>query len=111
MTPPTDLSLLITTPTGHSFRWAEDEANASYIPSGLSFASGAVGGHESLNVTLPRRTNVDYPDLPLLSDIKVIGKAKDVAWQGRLEATPRVSGDSSTVGPLARGWQYHLEDD
>jgi hypothetical protein len=111
MAPPTDLSLLVTTPTGHSFRWAEDEANASYIPSGLSFASGAVGGHESLNVVLPRRTNVDYPDLPLLSDIKVIGNAKDVAWQGRLEATPRASGDSSTVGPLARGYQYSLEDD
>jgi hypothetical protein len=111
MTPPTDLSLLVTTPTGHSFRWAEDEANAQYIPSGLSFASGAVGGHESLNVVLARRTNVDYPDLPLLSDIKVIGNAKDVAWQGRLEATPRASGDSSTVGPLARGYQFHLEDD
>ena len=34
-----------------------------------------------------------------------------MAWQGRLERAPRVSGDQMAVSPAAVGWQAHLEDD
>ena len=39
------------------------------------------------------------------------GAGGETAWQGRLTATPRVSGDQLSISPAAVGWQAALVDD
>lgn len=108
--PPLRLSIDAETPNGRHFRWAEDEPDPAYVPSGLGFSSTMPGGFEALDCTLPRRTAVAYSDLERLSTLTVHGPGGDTAWQGRLERAPRVSGDQLNVSPSAVGWQAGLED-
>jgi hypothetical protein len=109
--PPLRLSVSVETTTGSVYRWGEDEPMPDAVPSGLNFSSGAVGGFEACSLTLPRRTEQTYPDLKQLSTITIYGPGGAVAWQGRVEGIPRVSGDQRAVTINAVGWQAHLEDD
>lgn len=80
-------------------------------PSGLTFSSTMPGGFEQLQVTLARRPSVDYTDLEEFETVTVNGVGGQVAWQGRLETTPRTSGDQISIMPGAVGWQAALDDD
>lgn len=88
-----------------------DEPRAENVPSGLRFSSTMPGGHESSDVTLARKPGVDYSDVQRFSTSRVIGAGGYVAWEGRLEAAPRVSGDQMAISPSAVGYQAHLDDD
>ena len=106
------LSVDIAPPGGstHS-RWGLDEPNPTNIPGSLTFSSTMPGGFEQMGCTLTRHPNVDYSDLAEFSTITVYGAGGEIAWQGRLTATPRVSGDQLSISPAAVGWQAALADD
>lgn len=60
---------------------------------------------------LPRKPSVDYPDLEELTRITVRGAGGSIWWQGRLESSPRQSGDQISISPAAVGYQAALDDD
>lgn len=107
--PPLRLHHIITTPSGRSYRWGEDEPNPANVPSGLQFSTKAPGGYDTASATLPRKPEVDYADLTRLTNWRIMG-AGEVAWEGRLEEAPRVAGEQMAVSPSAVGWQAHLDD-
>ena len=104
------MSVEVETPSGRRYRWAENEVDPSRVPTGLRFSDTMPGGFESLDVTLPRKTQVDYADVEALSTIRVLGASCDLAGEYRLERAPRSSGESVAISPSAVGWQAHLED-
>jgi hypothetical protein len=108
--PPLRLSVNIETPDGRNYRWAEDDPDPRNAPMGVSFSSSAVGGFDSFTCTLPRKTQVEYRDLQRLSTVTIRGSGGHIAWQGRIESLPRVSGEVLSVTPGAVGWQAHLDD-
>lgn len=108
--PPLRMSIEILAPNGRYFRWGEDEFDPANVFGGLSFSSTMPGGFESFGCTLPRQPGVDYSDLTTLSRIRVLGASGDVLWEGRLERTPRASGDQIAISPSASGYSASLED-
>jgi hypothetical protein len=64
-----------------------------------------------MSCALSRKAGSDYPDLQEFSTVTVSGPGGEVAWQGRLETTPRTSGDQLSITPGAVGWQAALDDD
>ena len=108
--PPLRLSLNVQPPSGSPTRWGRDEPKPANVPSGLSFSTTAPGGFESLSLTLPRRPKLAYADLERLSNVTVTGAGGQVAWEGRIQSSPRESGSQMAVSPQVVGWQAHLED-
>lgn len=109
--PPLRLMIDVETPEGHHARWAADERKPANTPSGLGFSSTMPGGFEQLGVTLPRKSGFDYSDLAEFSTLTAYGVGGEVAWQGRLESSPRVSGEQMAITPGAVGYQALLSDD
>jgi hypothetical protein len=109
--PPLRQSIEVITPTGRCYRWSEDEPNPANVPSGLRHSSTMPGGYETLDVTLPRKSGVDYVDLDRLTTVRVRDAGGDIIGEYRLERAPRVSGDQMAITPSAVGWQAHLDDD
>lgn len=109
--PPLRLSYDAIAPSGQHFRWGEDEDNPANVPTSGGHSSTMPGGHEALDVTLPRKSGLDYSDLQRLATIRKLGAGGEVAWEGRLEKAPRVSGDQMAVSPAVAGWQANLDDD
>lgn len=110
--PPLRLAINVQAPNGVQRRWARDEPNPENVPSGLSFSTSAPGGFEAFGCTLPRRAELDYVDLEQLTRLTVSGPSGKIAWEGRLEGSPRDSDPSRlTVSPTGVGYQAHLEDD
>ena len=68
------------------------------------------GGFEQASLTLPRKPDVDYPDLDEFSKVTIRGAGGKIAWQGRLETTPRTSGDQLAISPGVTGYQAALAD-
>lgn len=108
--PPIWLDIGVLTPAGSSFHWGFDEPRPENNPTGLTFGTTMPGGFDQATVTLPRKPGVDYSDLERLSDVTVRGAGEQVAWEGRLETSPRASGDQMAVSPGLVGWQAHLDD-
>lgn len=99
------------TPSGRRYRWGEDEPDPENRPTGTLFGSGMPGGDQQLQVSLPRKSDVDYADLDRFTEIEVEDAAGDKVWSGYLERAARVSGDRLEVSPDAIGWQGYLEDE
>ena len=111
MPPPTRLHVLIQSPDGTiAQRWGPDEPDAENVPSAITFSSTMPGGFEQASLTLPRKPDVDYPDLTEFSKVTILGAGGQVAWQGRLETTPRTSGDQLAISPGVTGYQAALAD-
>jgi hypothetical protein len=109
--PPTRLSVQIGFPGGPQYRWGLDEPNPANVPTNLSFSTTMPGGAEQMSCNLARRADADYPDLQEFGTVTVYGAGGEIAWQGRLETTPRTSGDQLSITPGAVGWQAHLDDE
>lgn len=108
---PLRLAANIVAPDGYTtYRWGVDEPHPENVIGGLSFGDTMPGGFEQLTGTLTRNPEVDYPDLGEFSTLTVRGVSGAVAWEGRLEQTPRTSGDQMAITPNAVGWQAALED-
>lgn len=108
--PPLDLSVQIETPNG-SFRWASDESSVENVLTDFECTTGMPGGFESASMTLARTPDIDYPDLAEFSTLTAYDYAGDTVWQGRIDSSPRTSGDTVSITPNAVGWQAHLDDD
>jgi hypothetical protein len=108
---PLRLHHLIETPSGKTYRWGVDEPDPANVPSGVKFSDGVPGGFDQFDCVLPRKPAIEYGDLERLSTLTTYGAGGEVAWQGRLERAPRVSGAEFSVAPNCVGWQAHLEDD
>lgn len=109
--PRLDLHYEAETPSGRYYRWGKDEPKPENVPSGGGFSSTMPNGFETLRVTLPRKPGVDYSDLERLTTIRALGPGGDIRSEVRLERAPRTSGDQFSIGPEAKGWYAHLEDD
>lgn len=109
--PPLRLHHEAETPNGRFYRWGADEPRPENVPSGFSFTTTMPGGFDQHRVTLPRKSSISYSDLERLSTLRAIGAGGEVASEVRLERAPRTSGNEFSVGPEARGWIAHLEDD
>lgn len=109
--PPLRQHIEAITPTGRCYRWGDDEPLAENVFSDLRHSSTMPGGYESMEVSLPRKSAVDYSDLERLTTLRIIGAGGQVDGEYRLEGAPRTSGDQMAITPSAVGWQAHLEDD
>lgn len=108
---PTRLSVEVKAPdASRYFRWAPDELAIS-APTGMTFSTTMPGGFEQFGSILHRKPALDYSDLQEFSTITAYGVGGEPAWQGRLQATPRASGQVVTITPQAVGWQAALDDD
>ena len=105
------LSVAITTASGAVYRWGPDEWNAANIPQSISFGTAMPGLFKSATITLPRRIDLDYPDLNLLDTVQILGAGNEIAWEGRVQELPRSHGDSFSITVSAVGWSSHLMDD
>lgn len=108
--PPLRLSMVVTTPSGGTYRWAPDERRPQNVMGGLTFATVIPGGDDTASVTLTRDPKLDYPDLEELSDVKIYAVGNDVVAQYRIEGSPAQTGDDMTISPTLTGWQSHLDD-
>jgi hypothetical protein len=104
------LAVSVTHADGRVTRWGGDEPDAGDIPQRLSFGSSIPGGYKDLTCVLPRRIDLEYPDLQLFDDIRVYGAAGETAWEGRQAQFPRSHGDDSTIQVGAVGYAAHLKD-
>lgn len=108
--PPLELTGVLDTPSGKRFRWSHDESDPANSPSGLTVSSSMPGGHENNTCVLPRKADVDYADLEELTRVTWSGRGGEVAFLGRLETSPRVSGDQLSITPGAVGYIAALDD-
>ena len=108
---PLRLHATVDTPAQTYYRWGPDAHDAREALSGLSFSTAMPGGFDQANLVLARDPSLDYSDLEELSTVTIRGAGGRIAWQGRLETSPRTSGDQMTISPGLVGWQAHLLDD
>lgn len=104
------LSVAVTKADGTVARWGPDEWQAQNIPQALSFGTSVPGGFKDATITLPRRVDLDYPDLNLYDTITILGPGAKVAWEGRVVQLPRDHGDTFSITVGAVGWAAHLRD-
>lgn len=109
--PPLRLSVAVTSASGNVTRWGPDEPDGRNIPVGLGFSTSMPGGFKDLTLTLPRRIDIDYPDLALFDTVQVLGAGGETAWEGRVQQLPRSHGADTTITVGCVGWAAHLKDD
>jgi hypothetical protein len=105
------LSIALTHADGRITRLGPDETDAAFIPQDLTFSTKIPGGFDTASLGLLRRIDVDWPDLGLFDNVRIVGPGGRVAWEGRQMQFPRSHGDSFGITPGAVGWASHLRDD
>jgi hypothetical protein len=105
------LSINLTHSSGAITRLGPDETDAANIPQDLSFSTSIPGGFRDCSLGLLRRIDIDWPDLGLFDNVRVVGPGGRVAWEGRQAQFPRSHGDSYSITPGAVGWSTSLRDD
>lgn len=105
------LSVAITTASGEVYRWGPDEWDANNIPQAIAFSTSMPGGFKTANITLPRRIDLEYPDLNLLDNVQILRPGNKVVWEGRVQQLPRSHQDTFSIQVGAVGWSAHLMDD
>lgn len=106
------LAVALRTADGTTYRWGADEPDAEDVPRGIQITTSDPGGFKDATVSLPRRIDVDFPDLTLFDDWRIYGPgAGETAFEGRTEQTPRSHGDDFAIQAQAVGWAAHLRDD
>jgi hypothetical protein len=106
-----ELTVAIITANGTVYRWGPDEWNAENIPQALAFSTAMPGGFKTATITLPRRIDLEYPDLNLLDTVQILGPGNEIVWEGRDQQLPRTHGDTFSITVGAVGWSTHLMDD
>lgn len=97
----TRLAVSATLPSGDTRRWGPDEHDGQNIPGGLTFTTKIPGGFDTLETTLLRRLDTDYPDQNILGDLRVYGPGNETVWEGRAQQFPRQ--ESTGFGISVRG--------
>lgn len=105
------LAVSVTHADGSITRWGGDEPAAMNVPQGISFGTTVPGGFKDCSLTLPRRIDIDSPDLNLYDTIRVYGPGNETVWEGRVAQLPRQHDTTFSVTVDAVGWAAHLTDD
>ncbi len=104
------LSVAVTKADGTVARWGPDEWDAKNIPQSMSFGTSVPGGFKDATIVLPRRVDLDYPDLNLYDTVTIIGPGNKTAWEGRVVQLPRDHSDTYSITVGCVGWAAHLKD-
>jgi len=107
---PLRLTAEIEIPGGTRGRWAGDTKDPSNLMSGLSFTTTMPGGFEQASCNLQRHATRNWPDLSEFATVRWRGLGGQIAFEGRIQASPRASGDQSAITPEIVGWVTHLDD-
>ena len=107
--PPIDLDVEIETVDG-TFRLDEDNLKAGKRPSGLSFSTQRGDGHGTGGYSVARRIFRDYPDIGLLDTHRFIGENGEIAYEGRVQSTPRTNDPQQEIAINLVGWMTYLKN-
>lgn len=100
----------LTIMVGDAGRWAKDAPRARDAPLDLTFSTSSQGGFVSMETSLLRSLD-DTGTEALFDRVQVLAQGGGyVAWDGRLQRTPRSVNRRYTVNPQAQGWTALLED-
>lgn len=102
--PPLALNAEVTDANGTQHRWGSDERPEDR-PQNVTFSTKRGEGFDRGGLTLPRRTDRDFPDLGLKNDVALVGAEGSVAYEGRIASTPRSGLHSIEV--QTAGWMSH----
>lgn len=106
--PPLEMAVALKGPGGQIWRLSPGELKAGDRPLDLSFATEAGEGFATGQINLRRPYDSEFPDLALLNEVVAEGQDGQVAYEGRIQGTPR---SLSTGGPEIRldcqGWMSH----
>jgi hypothetical protein len=108
--PSLNQSVMVTTSSGKTYRWGEDDPVPEKSFHSLTYGSGVPGGFDQMTATLPRKRGVDYSDLELFSNIQVLNAGGEVVGEYRLDSAPVTAGNDFIITPNAVGYQAALED-
>jgi hypothetical protein len=106
---PLDLFVEVTTPDGTRYKWNANEAPGSR-PINLSFRSKIGEGFSDASLQLPRRIDLDYPDLNLADTVTIVGADGGIVYEGYVAAMPRELSDRHVIGVTLTGWMAHAKD-
>lgn len=106
---PLDLSVEVETASGTRYQLADDLEPERRLR-GVTFSSEIGDGFKTAGGNLPRRFDIDYPDLNLVDTWSFVGRDGTVAWEGRASSFPRSLTDRSTISVNLTGWMSHATD-
>lgn len=106
--PALELTASIGGPSGRRWRYAPAARNAGDRPLDLSFTTEAGEGFGTGQLTLSRPYDQDSPDLSLLGDVVIEGYDGQIAYEGRVQGTPRsLTGQGPQIRMDLQGWMSH----
>lgn len=97
--------------SGRRTRWADDDPDASGIPTGVEVHDTSPGGFADANWGFVRDPRRDWPDLDLIDKVKVYGRTSPLGrslFEGQQEQFPSEIGESFSIGNKAIGRQALL---
>src|SRR3954465_14625021 len=94
---PLDLFVEVTTADGTRYKWNANET-ATSRPINLSFRSKIGEGFSDASLQLPRRIDLDYPDLNLGDTVSIVGADGGIVYEGYVAAMPRELSDRHVIG-------------
>jgi hypothetical protein len=109
--PPLGLSAVVRDLNGAETIWWSGDPKPYNRPQGVSFSTRRGEGFSEASVTLARDIRGEYFDLPLLGEVILVGDSGEIAYEGRLQSTPRSvdqNGHSITVGTV--GYMTSAQD-
>lgn len=105
--PPLALHTEIETADGDRYRWDGEARDPGKRPQSISCGSKIGEGYGASSVTLARQGARTYPDIDEFSTVRHIGVDGEIAYEGRIAATPR---SSRKIEVQAVGWMSHARD-
>jgi hypothetical protein len=106
---PLDLYMEIEDANGTRYKLDANQAPGSRLQN-FSFRSKITEGFSDASGILPRRIDLDYPDLQLGNNLIVTGADGTIVYEGRIAAMPRELGDSHSIGLTFAGHMAHARD-
>lgn len=110
--PPLGLSVIAKDAAGNETIWWSGDRFPYNRPQGLTFATRRGEGFSEASCTLARDIRGEYVDLSLLGDVTFVGDEGSIAYEGRLQSTPRTfdSAQGHSISPAWVGWMTHAQD-
>jgi hypothetical protein len=105
--PPLGLHTEIQTAAGDMYRWDGNARDPGNRPQAITSGSKIGEGYGASSVTLARQGTRTYPDVDEFSTIRHIGMDGQIAYEGRIAASPR---SARKVEIQAVGWMSHAHD-
>lgn len=107
---PLDLYAEVESADGTRYNWNANASDPGSRLRNFSFSTRIGEGFGNGSGQLARRIDGDYSDLNLVQMVRVAGADGDVAYEGRLAASPRELDDSHSIGVTLAGLMAHAKD-